>query len=698
MYWKNTKDMFHCLPLMKLDGKTQLQFMYDSASIYEATVSRNTLAATHSFFKSSGMVSQVVRDGKTLSSSEVADYIQTLEPYRNAMNCEHLLQMYVPENKFSDICQCCPLSANYKNARHSQELKFVNYVLSNGGPAFIDINVSEVNLCSLELIPYGKKPNMFFPLALLPKLVDFSISNAFVCSSVDAFWQSFCAQVLTVKRGTKSVLTSYGKMDETALNYIKNMIYLLFKPVNVNIDEMLELLKEPYSYSPPAPISKTDIVYLKDVIDTDVALDEIFPNNDVQYECNVGKPVDGTNNITELVVEEACSEIVVEVSDKSNEKGSEVVLEEMTNESSEPTLEAVSKDVIVEHDVIENIECESLPDEPDIAMVEHNDEHIEILVSQNGKAADIKPEEVVLDNNKVAESLMGQVYTINSNDGVLFNTLFEVAVKFSRGKALMIEPDDDLICVPDNSYSSEFIKFSRDMAGEHSVIGVDVVCINEVIGLLICTPNRYFVKYDSCCFGVLHALFKSNKVTKICQDVYTLAKYVFSYDECFLNVIGSYQLSQLNVPAATLDNYSEWKLSNEDRRNYEMLFAYDVLHALSSDVSAYVQGKQYIENEKVCYDFYGAMNVDYGMVLEVTDIKGVSDAREVFHKSVYMLYNSWHIYKYNIKIVAEDNEKLLLFVPYNVYEFVDILVMAVSASVKTIINVTPSFSIIPYCK
>ena len=238
MFWDKSGDMFHCLPLMNMPGEKQLQFMYDSASLYEEPVDINMLTANYAFLRSTSCVNPITDNGKQLSMSEVESKVKSLSVDKRASCCEELLLKYCGEEvEFKEICSCCPISRTYKNAKRDLELKLLSYLLSNGGP--MEVNIDELGvedvsplLNSMELLPFGKVPNRFVPFPLFQKICELMYESAFACVSADAFWESFSGVVYS----RKAKPYKYGKLDTSSLSYVKNLVYSLFDESNKNID------------------------------------------------------------------------------------------------------------------------------------------------------------------------------------------------------------------------------------------------------------------------------------------------------------------------------------------------------------------------------------------------------------------------------------------------------------------------------
>ena len=758
MYWSGTKEMFHCLPLMSISGQKQLQFMFDSASLYEETVDIRTLTAIYSCYKSSGAIKPVSIKGKELTSTEVSEYAGKLKVEMSATCCEHLLNVYMPDNKFSDICLCCPLSSAYKNARRDLEIKFVNHFLSNGGAVFVDffsLGVEDPTTLvnSVELIPYGNVPNTFFPLSLLDKILKFAVSNTFACSSADFFWQSFCSEVLVVGKGGKSKISSYGKLDATALNHIKTFINNLFVVRDgIDFEGVVEELKKPYEYVAPVPLANKSIVeenVEEEGVDEEVVTDEVVTENKQSeplpyietvvlcdmFDDNMSedeivnelRALDGESSdegfsdevglfVEESVVEdstaapseEGCNDL------ENNESGnvaesvgaSDVIdnTESVTDGATDEVINAVLEGEFSDRDILEPCEDMAGCDTEGVCTYEHPVEQADDSLSDNIPSCENEPREVLIDgaDEEVVSDNSSSIFCVKSVDGLIHFAKFFTSRSWVRGSVLCIDGDSDVTVVPDNIYSHEFIDFSRAIAVDRKMIGVEVVSLGDEVGLLLCLDEKFFVRYNSRCYGPLHTLFNSGKILKVCSDVFTLSKYVLTYDDVFTNVVGLYQLSKvaevpsIPKPSEYVSVCSSLNLTKEIVKLYDTYQAYDVCNAMSADISDYLTCEQYVDNEVIKYNYNGAVGSDFGLVLEVTDLHYEVGASDIFKRAILILYNSRLFHKYNVKIAYEDADKLLLFVPYNVFEFLDTLVVAVTSSIKNLTGCVPSFSVVPH--
>ena len=397
MFWDKSGDMFHCLPLMNMPGEKQLQFMYDSASLYEEPVNINMLTANYAFLRSTSCVNPIMDKGKQISMSEVESRVKAFSVEQKASCCDELLLKYCGEEvDFKEICSCCPISRTYKNANRDLELKLVAYLLSNGGP--MEVNMDELGiedivplLNSLELLPFGKIPNRFVPFPLFQKICELMYESAFACVSADAFWESFSGVIYS----RKAKPYKYGKLDTSSLSYVKNLVYSLFDESNKNIDikgVIAELKSASVEQvveqsSEKKPISKPTEEIVKTVVSPgSVILDDLFDEPSVLY-----------TPMEELKAEP----VEVSVVKSSDEPTTE------SNVESEPTVEPITEPLVELTPMVESVEekaaIETVVNEsPDIA--ESVTETVDITTSFVPVSSNTDVEGVSVENSSTMEN------------------------------------------------------------------------------------------------------------------------------------------------------------------------------------------------------------------------------------------------------------------------------------------------------
>ena len=241
MFWEKSGELFRCLPLIEVSGEEQLQLMYDCASIHEDEVNIPMLTASYAFLRSTSSVDSIAKNGKVLGGADIEKLLNDYSQKFKVASCDKLIRSYCDNEVVYEICDCCPCSSTYKNKYRKEEFELLAYVLSNGGPMYVDLlDLGIDDLASLvksqEPIPFGKVANKFVPYPLFQKLAEFMVESPMSCFSADAFWEGFSGIVYS----RKAKQYKYGKIDETALSYIKNLVYSLFdeKYKELNFDNL----------------------------------------------------------------------------------------------------------------------------------------------------------------------------------------------------------------------------------------------------------------------------------------------------------------------------------------------------------------------------------------------------------------------------------------------------------------------------
>lgn len=204
MFWEKSGELFRCLPLIDASGEEQLQFMYDIASVNEGGVDVPMLTARYAFLRSTSSVGAIMRNGKALGGADVEKLLSSYKPSYSANSCDGLIKYYCDNKAVYEICDCCPCSSTYKNKNRKEEFEVLAYILSNGGPVYVDLQDLGIDdLSSLvksqEPVPFGKVANKFVPYPLFQKVAEYMIESAFACVSADAFWEGFSGVVYSRK-------------------------------------------------------------------------------------------------------------------------------------------------------------------------------------------------------------------------------------------------------------------------------------------------------------------------------------------------------------------------------------------------------------------------------------------------------------------------------------------------------------------
>lgn len=245
MFWEKSGELFRCLPLIEASGEEQLQFMFDIATVNEGNVNVPMLTARYAFLRSTSSVGAITRNGKSLGGADIEKLLDSYKPVHTAGSCNELIRSYCSNVAVYEICDCCPCSSTYKNKNRKEEFEVLAYILSNGGPVYVDLQDLGIDdlpslVKSQEPIPFGKVANKFVPYPLFQKIAEYMIESAFACVNADAFWEGFSGVVYS----RKAKQYKYGKIDETALSYIKNVVYSLFddRYKELNFDNLRVLM------------------------------------------------------------------------------------------------------------------------------------------------------------------------------------------------------------------------------------------------------------------------------------------------------------------------------------------------------------------------------------------------------------------------------------------------------------------------
>ena len=73
---------------------------------------------------------------------------------------------------------------------------------------------------------------------------------------------------------------------------------------------------------------------------------------------------------------------------------------------------------------------------------------------------------------------------------------------------------------------------------------------------------------------------------------------------------------------------------------------------------------------------------------------GIGFDKIVFN-AIRILFYSHIIHKYNLKIVEIGDSSIKIYAPYNIYEVLDMLILAFSNSIKQLTGGVPSFVCVP---
>ena len=595
MYWDLTKDMYKCLPLTRkiLSGEEQLQFMYDSASIYNA-VNVDMLSANYSFLKATGRIQPIVKNKKELSTAEVSDIIAHLQTEKNADNCPELLDKYVDNGDISSICCCCPLSPNYVNARKEIEFKLVSFIAFNGGPLELDDKTNIVldytaDIKSMEPIPYGKTGTEFFSYPLLQKIALYMTENAFCCMDGATFWANFSGSLLATKE--KKI---YKKFDAMSLDYVRNYVLRLFEKTDIDYIKVCEEMKKPYCYSSPASCQNEEVEKTNDVVSSDVATvlnadnaititeeksvpDKIKPSDNVISEA-VSDNSSSNNNTSDVLnspSDSSSSDNLYLLASEPAEKNFKrkpvttysadcfLVMDSPTEGVKpakvieEPDEKSLVKELVVDDPVVDEpiepaIEPSAIPPVEDQKSV-IVEQLVEEQITEN---VNIEPVKEVQKECETVEELKDIASLTEGNPMIMEPLHFGPCVT----KTESVEPNSALrgvefgttdgVCVPGcvsvvasadniiivgNRDTSTFLEFDRALTGR-DIVPLEVISLNGQIGILFCLDVFYFARYDSDCYAKLHSLFISDSVIKVCVDLFNVYRYVYQYENTINNI------------------------------------------------------------------------------------------------------------------------------------------------------------------
>lgn len=164
---------------------------------------------------------------------------------------------------------------------------------------------------------------------------------------------------------------------------------------------------------------------------------------------------------------------------------------------------------------------------------------------------------------------------------------------------------------------------------------------------------------------------------------------------------GSFAFNVLKAMPKMFDNVYQSIKGNDDYSDQcSLLRGYAVAHALSADASIYadrnvdVGSAGYIYPNKI---------VSSGLALTIKDIyiPGSCALPDAYTRIVMLvcrrIVDSFYMAKYNAKITGVTASEFTVYVSsdYDVYGFMDIILMVVSAAIRRVTGAAPQYSCIP---
>lgn len=804
-YWDLSRDILKCLALIgaHADGRQQLQFIYDSASIY-GSVDIDMLCANYAFFRNNGIVKPYKDGKKELSTSQVSDVLKSMHREVNAGSCEQLVRAYVPDADFLTLCSCCPLSASYRNMRRSDEITVISYILTKGGPLSVDLEALGVGtLCehiySFERIPYGNKPGLYFPFPLARNIAEYMIENAFACSDSVTFWKGFYLS------RCKGAVVPYGKMDSSSLQYCKDFVTHLFEfDATRNVEQAIESICKPYNYAPPkiaAPVLsrpserfENPMMGAKDTgktiddivagglaeIDDLVQLDNKLPSQEVRTdEGNCDHSQNAVSDDKDVAALPSEAEPDIDFSEALSSAFDDVKGEELFNapecsgngtccdnsdlmvslfggylfdSSLSPVPGLADGAPAVEFPDVpgtaEIVESPSVPNYapvsglPDEEAAESFDAPSGADVVESPSAPDSAPlVDNVHDNdtsifnlaNDNPEPPCESVPLANPEADVVDDTclLRRDFVTFTVGGSAECIPvlssiEGDIVEVGNRS-SESFLLFEKTI-GPLKAVSADTVSHNGTVGIAVCAAGTvFFVRYDTDCYGILHTLFNSSAVAKLTSNIFHLAKYVYMYDRTFtsvydlremyailgmdwnsevcskygISVDDSFAFRVLKAMPEMFDNvYRSIKGNDDYTDQYSLFRGYTMAHVLSADASMYADRNVDMESSGFVYP---DKVVSSGLSLTIRDIyiPGDCNLPDAYTRIVMLvcrrIVDSFYMAKYNAKLTSITESGFTVYVSseYDMYGFMDIILMVVSSAIRRVTGIAPQYSCIP---
>lgn len=741
MFWDLSQDIYKCLACFRgnATGRQQFELMYDIASLYEAPVNCENLMAVYAVERNNGTILPYIKKGVQLQTKDVADIASRMLPNKKAGSCTDLFRPFSSGGDVS-VCSQCPLSCSYMNAKRDDEIYVMNYILSHGGPAAVNLNEIHIDnligsIHSIEYVP-ANGPKHGHVFGLLEFVADAAVADPVICGDFDTFISAERSRLSVELRRIPSL------RGPESLNYCVNFISGLWVEKEFDQDRLEKAVRNitaDYSYTPPVfPVQIETPA--PDTVAVDISTDDVQSNPSAGTdegqppECptldkvsEMGLPdlmnfflSDGNTPSPSTVIHDtanapSCTKdtgdcAVADAAPASSEK----------NEAGEPCIDGETTD--------ENSE---LPAQTQDAASEADDD---CLLMGDGSNHSICAEEAADERQgKTSWQKEDRLSVISPfvpvDDSALLDIKFVPSPCESMGYVPGCVPDieqvSSVVC-PVLRTDAGFLSFEKELCGNTGTVACESVVYNGTYGLLMSFggPQTYFLRYDSDCYGMLHTVFNSENIAVVTSNMYQLARYVFQYDCCFNSVFELRALYDCQGSSFTAEaekrgvSCSDWtaplQLIPQYIEMFRPLYAHigtdeayrqsvmlrssnSVIHAFSADISGYIVCSVDEGNDGFTYGNVESVR-KRGMEVGISDISVAAniypDVRmSVFHKLIV----SGACRKYNIKLFYVDENGFSFYIPSSpdMYDALDLLLRMVSKSIRSATHDVPQFKCTP---
>lgn len=587
MIWDYSKQIFKCLMLLddNVTAQQQLQLMYNMAALYEKPVDVETLCAYYAVMKNNGWIMPYTVNGRQLSMSEIADVVKNMAPTVSAGSCTELFSRCAQSDNALEVCKQCPLSKNYCNARISDEITVMSYILSFGGTSIIDLKslgIDDLRGClhSVEFIPYGKKKGCYgFVHNLLGEIAELAIRYSFLCTDVDTFWQTAKPILHTKLKKRHSV------SDSESDKYCRDFVYSLWRDKSdfdysrVDIPAIVSRITKPYDYAPPIPENScghsdnATVMSEKTAAPSAPVMSDVatpLQSNNNMYGKMSGTTLEDleTSNIDGLLdiiglnllppADNSCSSPIpvnesgLKKDSPSNVDGSYNATNDTDLPDSQLNCEILNEDLLFS-EIDAALLPANLPDAPpDTSSVSVNSEKdagpapvisASIVTPEDNTQSDQEAEKGVHEDTLMHPVPAGGNFEPVKDNAVLDSEYVSFTVRdgYSRSGVSIIDDIEAVYC-PTLRNDDDFLRLEKRLATA-KIVPCELVSYKGNIGILMyLSQEYYYVRYNTDCFGMLHTLFNSESVLKIVLNMFQMAQYVYMYDKVFNKV---YSLQEL---------------------------------------------------------------------------------------------------------------------------------------------------------